>query len=101
MKAQKSQKELIKELIQLIKEHPSAKVIFLVDNDEKCDPTMFKYTKHRIKEVFYDDIIETEEGEIYISISDFLDACDEDELEQVERIYNIYQAIVIITEADV
>jgi hypothetical protein len=36
-----------------------------------------------------------------MKISDFLDACDEDELEQVERIYNIYQAIVVITEADV
>lgn len=101
MKNEKGQKELIKGLSQLIEQFPGAEIVLQVDNEEKCDPTMFKYTKHRIKEVFYDDIIETEEGEIYISISDFLDACDEDELEQVERIYNIYQAIVVITEADV
>jgi len=97
----KGQKELIKELNRLIEQHPDVKVIVLVDNEEKCDITEWQYTKHRIKEVLCDNIVETKDGHIYLSIEDFEQEYSEAELENMKDDYDIYPAIVIITEADV
>ncbi len=77
MKNEKGQKELIKELNQLIKQYPEALVV-LVDN-----------------------IVETKNGHIYLSIEDFVREYSEAELESMKDDFDIYPAIVIITEADV
>jgi len=101
MKNEKGQKELIKELNQLIKQYPDIAVVVLVDNEEKCDTTECQYTKHRIKEVLCNVIVETKNGHIYLSIEDFVREYSEAELESMKDDFDISPAIVIITEADV
>lgn len=73
MKNEKGQKELIKELNQLIKQYPEALVV----------------------------LVDTKNGHIYLSIEDFVREYSEAELESMKDDFDIYPAIVIITEADV
>ena len=73
MKNEKGQKELIKELNQLIKQYPEALVV----------------------------LVDTKNGHIYLSIEDFVREYSVAELESMKDDFDIYPAIVIITEADV
>lgn len=87
-------------LASLLNQYPDAEIVVLVDNNEIADPTMFRFTYHRIKDVEYSPIIELEDGTIYTSMENYLmDVGNGVVSEKIK--YVLYTAIVITTEAGI
>lgn len=84
----------------LIQQNPDAEIVVLVDNNEIADPIMFRFTKHRIKDVEYSPIIELEDGTIYTSMENYLMDVGNGVVSEKLK-YVLYTAIVITTEAGI